>query len=84
LAASYFADTFFPRSPATPWVEAAEFISPIGAAGALPLDLDRPGVSPRPARWPVFFAFLAFYGSLNAAMVSTMSWLFHTRWRVAY
>jgi ABC-type transport system involved in multi-copper enzyme maturation permease subunit len=84
LATSRFAQTFFPTSPAAHLAETAEFSSPIGAAFALPLDLDRPEVAPRPARWDVFFAFLATYGLLNVVLLSTMTWLFHTRWRVAY
>jgi len=84
LAAKYFADVFFVATPTQELAQKATFISPIGAAFALPLELARGDAGSNPGDWPVFLGFLAFYGVLNAAMLSTMSWLFHTRWRVAY
>jgi ABC-type transport system involved in multi-copper enzyme maturation permease subunit len=84
LAAKYFADVFFAGTPTQELAQKATFISPIGAAFALPLELARGDAGSNPGDWPVFLSFLLFYGVLNAAMLSTMSWLFHTRWRVAY
>jgi ABC-type transport system involved in multi-copper enzyme maturation permease subunit len=84
LATQFFAETFFPNSPMTPHVRAATFISPIGAAFSLPLDLSRPDAVSRAPEWSVYLTYLVFYAGLNVGMLSTMSWLFHTRWRVAY
>jgi ABC-type transport system involved in multi-copper enzyme maturation permease subunit len=84
LATAYFADTFFPNAPLTPMVQSATFISPIGAAFSLPLELSRPDAGGRTGQWSVYYAFLALYAALNLVMLSTMSWLFHARWRVAY
>jgi ABC-type transport system involved in multi-copper enzyme maturation permease subunit len=86
LGVERFAQTFFPKAPETRTVEQATFISPIAAAFALPLNLDRAEFDDidRPARWELYASFLGFYGFLNAAMLGTMTWLFNTRWRVAY
>lgn len=86
LAVQFFVGTFFPKERAI--VDAADsstFISPIGAAFNLPLNLDRPNESvDRTGNWPVFLSFLGFYAALNIVMLSTMGWLFRSRWRVAY
>lgn len=84
LAMSSFANTFFPNAPSTRYVEQAMFVSPVAASFALPLTLDRPDVENRSGSLQTFFTFVVFYLLLNALLMSTMSWLFNTRWRVAY
>ncbi len=84
LATSSFAQTFFPNAPTTRFVEQAAFVSPVAAAFTLPLILDRPEVENRVGSVQSFASFVIFYGLLNTALLSTMSWLFNTRWRVAY
>jgi hypothetical protein len=65
-------------------VEQATFVSPVAASFALPLTLDRPDVENRTGDLPTYFTFVVFYGLLDTVLLSTMSWLFNTRWRVAY
>jgi ABC-type transport system involved in multi-copper enzyme maturation permease subunit len=84
LAMSSFAETFFPNAPASRFVEQTTFVSPVAAAFALPLILDRPEVDNRDGRPEIFFSYVVFYGLLDLVLLSTMSWLFNTRWRVAY
>jgi ABC-type transport system involved in multi-copper enzyme maturation permease subunit len=86
LGVSRFAETFFPNAPETRTVERATFISPIAAAFALPLHAGGVGSTDvgRPAKWDVYFSYLICYGVLNVGMLGTMTWLFNTRWRVAY
>lgn len=84
LGVAQFAQTFFPRARETAYVEQATFISPVAAAFALPLNLNRPDTEVRPGRWDVYASHLVFYGALDLFMLGTMTWLFNTRWRVAY
>lgn len=85
LATAKFAETFFQNQPVlVSNAQTASFISPIGAAFALPLKLERPDAASRPARWDIFLSWAIFYGILNVGMLRTMTWLFHARWRVAY
>ena len=85
LAVSSFSQTVFDaNSPASELAEAGTFISPIGAAFSLPLEVGREASYDRPAQWTKFFSFLLFYATLNILMLGTMSWLFNARWRVAY
>jgi hypothetical protein len=84
LAMTSFAQTFFPNAPGTKVVESATFVSPVAAAFSLPLVLDRAEVEDRAGSVRTYISFVVFYGLLNALLLSTMSWLFNTRWRVAY
>jgi ABC-type transport system involved in multi-copper enzyme maturation permease subunit len=86
LACSFFADTFFRDHPNTPYVQASGFVSPFGAAFAVPLDLEQVNdnnAKPNPGDWRVFFGYAGFSLLMNAGLISTMMWLFNTRWRVA-
>ncbi len=85
LAANFFAQTFFPEHPNTPFVEASGFVSPFAAAHAIPLDLPSDGnnAQPETGDWRIFFAYVAFSLVLNTGLIGTMMWLFNTRWRVA-
>jgi ABC-type transport system involved in multi-copper enzyme maturation permease subunit len=84
LGVSRFVQTFFPNSPTAAAAEQTTFVSPIAAAFSLPLFLDRPGADDRTGQLDVYLAFLVFYTAFDTAMLATMSWLFNTRWRVAY
>ncbi|MGE0609600.1 MAG: ABC transporter permease [Pirellulales bacterium] len=84
LATRFFAVTFFEKAPSAQWVQSTTFISPIGAAFSLPLQFEQAEAPRKPAQWEIYLGFLGFYTLLNVGMLSTMSWLFHTRWRVAY
>jgi len=88
LAANFFAQTFFPTHPNAPYVAASQFISPFGAAFEVPLDVGLTDDSPRggvidKGDWWMFLAYTAFTLVFNGGLISTMMWLFNTRWRVA-
>ena len=71
-----------------PYVAASQFISPFGAAFEVPLDVGLTDDSPRggvidKGDWWMFLAYTAFTLVFNGGLISTMMWLFNTRWRVA-
>jgi ABC-type transport system involved in multi-copper enzyme maturation permease subunit len=84
IGVQVFAKTFFENDPLAAQVEELSFISPVLTAFCVPLDLDRPDVAPILPRWPQVITFAAFYLALNVVLLLVMSWLFQTRWRVAY
>jgi ABC-type transport system involved in multi-copper enzyme maturation permease subunit len=79
----FFAATFFPDAPATPWIERLNLSSPFAAAFAVPLDLDLGDNSARVANWPLYGSYLAFGALYCGGLLLTMIWLFNRRWRVA-
>jgi ABC-type transport system involved in multi-copper enzyme maturation permease subunit len=83
LAAQFFAQTFFPESRSTGWLESTSLTSPFAAAFAVPLDLDIPNVPDRAANWPLLAGFFLFHALGNLVLVFGMAALFNTRWRVA-
>lgn len=91
LAATFFAQTFFPGHPATPVVKQVGMVSPFATAFSVPLDidtddqsLDRMGRPRVPQRdWWLFGSFVLVNSLQNGALLVTMIWLFNTRWRVA-
>ncbi len=86
LAVNFFAQTFYRDHPNAPIVAAAGFVSPFGAAFAVPLDLgmtDNNSVPRNPGDWRVFLGYVAFSLLMDAGLIGTMMWLFNTRWRVA-
>jgi ABC-type transport system involved in multi-copper enzyme maturation permease subunit len=82
LALWFFTDTFLRGTPAALFAAKAIFISPFAAAFFLPIDMGLPDQHPMPD-WPMFLAFLAFYGLLIGVLLRSMAWLFNTRWRVS-
>jgi ABC-type transport system involved in multi-copper enzyme maturation permease subunit len=87
LAASYFADTFFPNDPATEVIQIIGITSPFSAAFHVPLDMDVGVRVEQPANtiygWVMFASYLVINSSLNAVLLASMIWLFNVRWRVA-
>ncbi len=87
LAASYFADTFFPNDPATEVIQIVGITSPFSAAFHVPLDMDVGVRVEQPANtiygWVMFASYLVINSSLNAVLLASMIWLFNVRWRVA-
>ena len=91
LAATFFAETFFPSHPATPVVKQVGMISPFATAFSVPLDidtddrsLDRFGQPREPQKdWSIFAGYVLLTIAQNGALLATMVWLFNTRWRVA-
>ncbi len=93
LAAGFFADTFYQGQPAAEIVRNASFTSPFAAAFGVPLHMDYGRIESAagpPHDWPGFMMqflpfinYMAFTGLLNAALLTTMIWMFNTRWRVA-
>jgi ABC-type transport system involved in multi-copper enzyme maturation permease subunit len=87
LAVRYFAETFFPTHPNTPFVAEAGFTSPFAAAFAVPLDV---GLSSEPTNdkqalgnWGLVATYIAFTLGMTAVLSALMMWLFNVRWRVA-
>jgi ABC-type Na+ efflux pump permease subunit len=88
LACRFFAETYFPNHPNTPYVAQAGLTSPFSAAFSVPLDIgpvtaETPTTPPPPATWSLFLAYCLFSLGLNATLILVMMWLFNTRWRVA-
>jgi ABC-type transport system involved in multi-copper enzyme maturation permease subunit len=91
LAATFFAQSFFPDHPATPIVKQVGMVSPFATAFSIPLEIDtddqsldqmgRPRVPQRD--WSLFGGFVLVNSLQNGALLVTMIWLFNTRWRVA-
>jgi hypothetical protein len=65
------------------WLERLSFMSPFSTAFGLPIDLDLPQNPVAVPNWLLYLTYLAFYGLLELALLTTMVWLFNTRWRVA-
>jgi hypothetical protein len=80
VAASAFADTFFPSSNVRDWVAQLSFTSPFAAALSVPLTIDGRQFG---GRWPIYQNYLLFTVIFDAVLLATMTWLFHIRWRVA-
>jgi ABC-type transport system involved in multi-copper enzyme maturation permease subunit len=93
LAVNYFAQTFFPEHPNTPYIEQLGVSSPFSAADAVPLKMgltagERDGnlaAIERQERgnWPLYGGYVGFSLGLDAVLFVVMIWLFNTRWRVA-
>ena len=86
LAVTFFADTFFPRHPATPHLQWVGISSPLAAARDVPLDVGAI-VAGDDARtrgtWRTFAGYCGFTLIMNGLMLSAMMWMFSSRWRVA-
>ena len=82
LAVDLFAGLIFPDAPVRAEISAAVFTSPFAVAFTLPLPLSF-GETPL-GGWSVLRDFLIFYGSLDAALIAVIIWLFKVRWRVSY
>ena len=86
LAATYFAETFFPDDPSTPLVRKTGIVSPFAAAFAIPLNVDYlPAAAGAPVvqQWPFAIAHLVWSALLNMVLLAGMVWLFRARWRVS-
>ncbi len=84
LAMRWFAETFFPKSSGAAIAGTLSVTSPFAAAFAVPLHFGNPNQMPDHAGdWTLYFSYLGFTGVLVVALLSTMIWLFNTRWRVA-
>lgn len=76
------------RVPLGMWIRRTTFLSPFGAVFALPLSLsnsadqDLRAAPSRPAQWPIFWGFAAFYVAIDSLLLAAMVWLFNVRWRV--
>lgn len=81
VALSIFAQTFYEATAKS--VEFSSFISPFGAAFALPMKHASLGTDSVEGNWDIWWAFVAFDVTLNAALAGAMIWLFQSRWRVA-
>lgn len=90
LAARFFADTFFPKTPAAEVAQVLTIASPFAATFALPLDIERPDdYDPALARVQaigeptVFFGFIGWSVAYNVVLLLLIIWLFQARWRVS-
>lgn len=84
LAATYFADTFFPNTPEAEVVQAISATSPFAASFAVPLDAaDEQSPVHRAGAWWLYGGYVAFTSLLVTSLLGLMVWMFHTRWRVA-
>jgi ABC-type transport system involved in multi-copper enzyme maturation permease subunit len=91
LAMSFFAQSFFPTHESTKYVEQLGVVSPFATTFSVPLEidtedreLDRFGRQVEDTRdWSMFLGFVGLLTAENTALLSTMIWLFNTRWRVA-
>jgi ABC-type transport system involved in multi-copper enzyme maturation permease subunit len=85
MAFNFFATEFYPMHPTTQLVKWAGISSPFAAAFAIPLDMSLLGTQSTDAEsgnWLLFAAYIGFTVALNTALLSSMVWLFNTRWRV--
>jgi ABC-type transport system involved in multi-copper enzyme maturation permease subunit len=83
LALRYFARSYFPLSPSTPWIDSSALTSPIAAIFSIPLKFQSPGFANRADSWNLFFSYAAFTSALDLILLGAIIWLFNTRWRVA-
>ncbi len=88
LAARYFADTFFPGTSGAEITRVASVMSPFAATFALPLEFDSGGspIANAPSKWrnlDLVLGYLVTTLAYNGALLATIVWLFHSRWRVA-
>lgn len=96
VAVSFFATTFFPDAPGTPYVEMATVTSPFAAAHEIPIYIDdelcewvRPEVD-QPSilgyatadLWH-FAGYISFALVFNLLLFVSMIWMFNSRWRVS-
>jgi hypothetical protein len=87
LAASFFAQTFFPDSAATPVVHQFGVLSPFATAFSVPLNVataDDYNLARAAQRdWAMFLGYVGFALIENGALLGTMIALFNKRWRVS-
>lgn len=98
IAVAYFATTFFPDAPATPYVEMATVTSPFAAAHEFPIYVDdfrdmtnwvRPAADQNQifgyavSDLRHFIGYLIFTIGLNLLLFVAMIWMFNSRWRVS-
>ena len=82
VAMTFFAESFFPNSEATPVVRLAEITSPFAAAFSTPFDGDTTDTN-RVGDWTRVAGYALFTGLLNLSLLGLMVWLFNSRWRVS-
>ncbi len=88
VASRYFADTFFRGAAASSAVEALQVTSPLAAAFALPLSIERgergqTNAAQAAGEPLLFFGFLGWSVLYNLFVLGLIVWLFRSRWRVA-
>jgi ABC-type transport system involved in multi-copper enzyme maturation permease subunit len=96
VAVRWFADLFYPESATVAQIENVWFISPFAATFSLPLSAGQPeellaeatvGTATTDLSNVFSFAtgaaFVFFYIVVDLLLISVMTWLFNTRWRVA-
>jgi ABC-type transport system involved in multi-copper enzyme maturation permease subunit len=95
VAANFFSQTYFSKSPVTGWFQAATVASPFAAAFQLPLRVTNikgqlTGGSANQgilgfqlAELGHFGGYVLFTVSLCVLLFGMMVWMFHSRWRVA-
>jgi ABC-type transport system involved in multi-copper enzyme maturation permease subunit len=84
LAMTYFADSFFPGTPAARWLGELSFSSPFLAAFRLPVDARVVEIDSLPPDWRFFGGFVLFYVAFDGLLMVTMAKLFNLRWRMDY
>ena len=72
------------ESSAARKLQAITLFSPFAATFSLPLDLAVTDTQARLGNWTIFGGFLLFYALFHTALLTSMIWLFDTRWRVTY
>lgn len=89
VAARFFTDTFFrPTAQVARCVQIAQITSPLAAAFALPLSIERnDGAPPKTAQSVgeplIFFGYLGWSLVYNGLMLGIVTWLFQARWRIS-
>jgi hypothetical protein len=95
VAVRWFADLFYPDSAVVAQIENLWFISPFAATFSLPLGAGQAeevlaeataaatGSLSTVASFATGTAFVFFYVVVDLLLISVMTWLFNTRWRVA-
>jgi len=90
VAATLFAELFFPNDPAVHWLRESLFVSPFAAAFSLPLHIGGANEMARAAiegawwSWRIALEFLVFYVLVDLVLLGLILFLFRVRWRVAY
>ncbi|QDU96108.1 ABC transporter permease subunit [Lignipirellula cremea] len=84
LAVQFFATTFFPDHPATPYMEATSILSPFAAAAQVPLYTEAVfEEGTERGSWLLVAGYLGFTALMNFTCLMVMIWLFSDRWRVS-
>jgi ABC-type transport system involved in multi-copper enzyme maturation permease subunit len=83
LAASFFAQTFFPEAASAAVAAATAITSPFAAAFSLPLDFDMPNETARVANWSLASGYFGFTMVYDLALLAGVAWLLNVRWRVS-